>query len=1714
MVQSRFERDVSAAGSYWVRRGDGSPAAAAALRHDAELLRTLDDESSLAFSALRSEPTGAALYLGDPGAVPLSVWRAEERSLAELLLASSAITRALAAVHAQRAIHGHPRPEAIFVAPDGSRVWLAGFDLGTRLEWSRPDSVAPDALGGQLAYLSPEQTGRMNRGVGHRSDLYALGVTLFELFTGQRPLSARDAIGWVHAHIARRPPLASAVDPRVPPAIAYLLARLLEKDPEDRYQSARGLLADLEEAEAALAEHGRIEPFDLGLSDGSDRFSIPDRLYGRDAERDRLVGALQGRGAGPRVVLVSGWSGIGKSALVGEVHRPLTGRQGYFSQGKAEPHARAIPYFALLQALADLCGQVLTEPEERLLQWSGRLQAAVEPNGALLVEVLPELAAIIGPQPAVAELPPLQARARFDLVVTRFIQAAAQPDRPLVVFLDDLQWIDPATLALLGGLLTEPATRDFLLLGAYRSNEVDDTHPLVPARASWEAAGLPVEHIELGPLSADAVTELIEATVGVGGDLKGLVSIVLEKTGANPFFTRSFLQSLHADDLIAWDGDRGGWTWDLRAIARRDLTDNVVEHMAARIRRLDEPVQRVLRVAAALGARFGIAAVAKALGEEEGDVARKLWTAAEQGHLDPLGDALGVDEVLDASLTSRAAASFRFVHDRIQEAAYSLLSDDERPALHLRLARMLVAETPPERLDDALFDVVSQWQRASGITPEEEIAVAGLEHRAASRASASGAQESAAAHLESALGRLPADGWSAERDLTSAVHLALARSRYTLGDVEGAEQICTVVLERADAAHEQLAVHAIRAEARTAAAQMAEAVAGVVEAARLMGRELTPLTDPADIQAAFGAVMGAFAGRSVADLAASPWVEDPAERTWQRVLCRSLPAAAMSSSPYYLSIMFAALTHLAEHGATDELGSVLGNLAVFYQLGGMTELAAEAGIGTVLARDRLGRGHGGLIEYNVFVAHWSRPAREALAAMRAGIATSLNEGDINTWGYCLNQSIKDAFLVGEPLAELDATYEAAWRGLTHRQQIPARGSVEVWGQAIACLRGQAPDPSRLQGDRCDTAAMLPIMVQLQVGPLVQYMVNADVMLAYWFGDWARCVERGHYLTELAEGLTQSLQLCHPHRLAYRAMARLELMRQGDDVEEGLASVQTDRAELARIAAFVPENHLHRLTLLDAELAAFEGRELDAINGFDAAIEQAGVHPFPQDVALAYERAAMFHLGAGRRGVGRVYLEEALAGWSRWGATAKADQLRRQHGAALPDRPGASLDLDTVLKATATISSEIVLDRLLEQLLALALENAGATGGALLLDRGDGLRVFAVGEADARPELLPGVPLAERPDVPAAIVQAAARTRRPVILDDLRKDSRFSSSGAVNTRSVLAVPLLRQGELVGAIYAHNDLTAGAFTRDRVELLGALSAQVAIALENADLYADLDAQARSFRRFVPQQFLSFLGRESVQDIVLGDAVQREMTVLFSDIRAFTSMSERLTPGESFQFLNNYLQRMGPVIRANGGFVDKFIGDAVMALFPESPADALASAVSMHTEVERFNTELPPDREIRIGVGLHVGALVLGVLGEAERMDGTVISDAVNVGARLESLCKKYGVGILASEQVLASVAPDRFPHRCLGDEVVRGKKEKVRIYEVFAGQAPDLVQAKLDTRPAFEAAVEAVRGGQAADAIVALRDVRARLPDDPVTAHLMREAAQLLTGAHSI
>ncbi len=1741
-----------------------SPARIARMRREYEITQRVSGEGVVAAVALERVGARLVMVLEDFGGT--AVARAVEGGELSLPMAveiCEKTARALARIHANRLIHKDINPGNIAWNQQSGEVKILDFGIATELSRERPEVLSPSVLEGTLAFMSPEQTGRMNRALDYRTDLYSLGATLYRLATGKLPFPTDDAMELVHCHIARTPLNPSEANPRVPAGLSAIIVRLLAKNAEDRYQSAFAVAEDLAKALAFLKTTGHVPPFELGVTDLSDRFQLPQKLYGRDGERRTLLAAFDRVAAGGReMLLVAGYSGIGKSALVHEVHRPIVERRGQFVEGKFDQFNRNIPYASLIQAFRELVKQLLTEPAEVLADWREKVQHAVGPNGQVIVDVISEVELIIGEQEPVAPLPAAEALNRFNIAFESFVRTFASAEHPLTLFLDDLQWADLPSLKLMTRFMTDPQTRHILLIGAYRDNEVGEGHQLLLTLDAMRKASATIDTITLAPLDAVHVGELLQDTLlQPAAAVSELTALCMKKTGGNPFFLSQFLMALFEGGSIDFDPGSRTWTWDTDKIEAMGITDNVVELMARKIRSLGADTQAALRVAAALGASFDLRTLSIALECTPLAAARGIAEALREGLVNPVGSEWKfLDGSLDPGQEAQAVESpgsihYRFLHDRVQQASYSMIPEDQLPAEHLRIGRLLFAASTAEERQERLFEIVNHLAFGGHLVtdPVERKQLAQLNLQAGIRAKTSAAFKPAVGYLQAGIELVGSDIWETDYELALELHVHATESTYQTADYELMEQYADLVNSKARDLLDRVLVAEIRIQAYISQLRLQEAVDSALVLLGELGVTFPAEPTDEDVGAAIGATATAIGGRSPDELYELPEMQDPYKLAAMRVL-QKITSASYVARPALFPLV-------PMKGA--ELSATLGNTAASTYayacygiiLAGVTLQIDEAyGMGQLAVRlvDKFqAREYEARTKYieACYVRHWCRHSFETWQDFAPIYQIGLDTGDLEFAGWALMMGSFHAFYSGRPLNETEPE-TARWIGaISQVGQAAALHPAEAGWQAMRCLRGLSAEPTRLADPEYgyDQDTMLETHIAGGDAFGVSNLLFNRMLLCTLFGDYEQARSLADQLEPWFPAMVSLIHV--PTVVMTDSLFRIELARGGaDDADALIEKVTANLGMLTKWAHHAPMNHLHKQLLIEGQLARYAGDVRTAREKLKASAEAAGSNENLFGEALALEM------------LGRLWLEDehepemaehilrrSHHGYTLWGAKAKAAELEQRFGAGVlsgqrlravsatttqmstlttgqtQTRTGMEFDLGSVVKANQTLSGEMELTALLGKMMDIVLENGGAEYGALLLDDEGQLRLEARDVADT-----PGVTVLESMPldravshrlVPGSIINYVARTRESVVLDDASASGRFTQDPYVrdkNARSVLCSPLLHQGKLVGVLYLENNLSPGAFTEDRIEVLDLLVGQSAVALDNARLFDQQKRLAESFARFVPQQFLQLLGRQRLLDVELGDSVQEDFTVMFTDLRGFTTLSENLSAEENFKLLNDYLARMGPVIESNHGFIDKYIGDAIMALFPD-PADAVNAAVGMQEALEDFNAlrRGRGEAELRMGIGIHTGQLMLGTVGSHARMETTVIGDTVNLASRLEGMTKQYGARILISEESRAQL-PDQVPHqfRSVGRVQVKGKSNAVQVHEVIDGEPARVRDLKLGTRPAFARACTDYFVGSWTSAAEGFRECLDVAPEDGAARFYLTRAMEYIAGERTL
>ncbi|WP_437917134.1 AAA family ATPase [Sorangium sp. So ce302] len=1414
------------------------------LKHEYAIGKALSHEAIVAPLALETYEGLPALVMEDFGGESLDHFMDAPMNIERFLDLAVRIVAAVAELHQRDIIHKDLKPQNILVNAATGQVKLTDLGLASRLSREQSPAGPPRLIEGSLPYLSPEQTGRMNRAIDSRTDLYALGVTFYEMLTGRLPFEARDPLEWVHCHVARVPPPPSALVPELPEVLSALVLKLLAKMAEDRYQTARGLKHDLERCLSAWRATGRIEPFPLAEHDVSGRFEIPQKLYGREEEVVALLRAFErvmGTGV-PELVLVSGYSGIGKSALVHELYRPIVRERACFLSGKFDQYKRDIPYFTLVQAFRELVQEILTEDEDRIAAFRQRLLGALGINGQLIVEVIPQLELVIGRQPPVPELPPTEAQNRFRIVCRHFIGVFARKEHPLALFLDDLQWTDSASLGLLHDLVTHPETRYLLVIGAYRDNEVTPSHPLLRALDQARKEGARVTDIVLGPLSREHLAALVSDALRCRReDAAPLSDLVYEKTAGNPFFAIQFLSALHQERLIEFDERAYAFRWDVAKIREKGFTDNVVDLMVGKLARLPRRTQGALTQLACLGDTVEVTLLTIVQGGSEEDVHADLWDAVHEG------------------LVFRLNGTYKFLHDCVQEAAYSLIPEGERAAVHLRIGRLLVSHTPPEELKEKIFEIVNQLNRGAGLMTSrgERERVAELNLVAGKRAKGSTAYASALAYLAAGAALLTEDSWSLRYELTFALELHRAECEYLTGELSTAEERLAMLSRRARNVVDFAAVTCVRMALYTTLDQSDRSVEACLEYLRRVGVEWPPHPTDADVHQEYERMWRKVGSRPLEELLDLPTMTDPDCRATMDVLS-SCDVPALFSDKNLLSLLVARMVNLSlEHGNSDasclayvRLGSLLGSHFGDYRAGfrfgklGL-DLMEKRAILRFKAR-----------VYFVFwytINPWTRHVRTSIDPLRRGLHAAQAIGDLTYSSYLSAVLVTLLLMEGDPLDEVQREAEGALE-FTRKAKFGVLVDL-ITGQLrfIRTLRGLSPVLGSFHDDDFEEGRFER---RLEGDPRLSIAAGwywLHKLQARWHaGDYASAVEAGAKAQRLLRTSPVFLALTEYH--FYSALARAArhdaAPPSADERPEHLTALVTHHQQLEVWASSCPENFRNRAALVGAEIARIGGEWDKAEHLYEQAIRSARESGFVHNEALANEIASRFYRTRGFGLIAATYLREARACYACWGADGKVEQIDQQHPHLWDKRPLAptasfaarseQLDLLSVTKASQTVSSEIVLDKLLRTLLEVVLEQGGAQRACILLYQDERLSIEAeatLEEKGAATTLFP--PKAEDGSrrVPMSLVRYVQRTKERVILSDAAADAgKFSGDdyfARYRPKSLLCVPILRQGEVVGLLYLENNLVEGAFTPERLTALSLLATQAAISLENARL-----------------------------------------------------------------------------------------------------------------------------------------------------------------------------------------------------------------------------------------------------------------------------------------
>jgi predicted ATPase/serine phosphatase RsbU (regulator of sigma subunit) len=1604
-------------------------------------------------------------------------------SVSDFLSLAIQITEALGNIHAANIIHKDINPANIVWNQETNQLKIIDFGIASRLPRENPTLKNPEQLEGTLAYISPEQTGRMNRSLDYRTDLYSLGVTFYELLTGKVPFESDNALELVHCHIAKTPKPVCEINPNIPSLISDIVMKLMAKNVEDRYQSAFGVKADLEECKLQFAKTDKISHFSLAQNDFSGKLQIPQKLYGRKNEINLLLQAFERVSQGSvEMMLVAGYSGVGKTALVNEVHKPMTEKRGYFAAGKFDQFQKNIPYFAITQAFNQFCRYLLTESAETLANWQTKILEVVSNNGQIIIDVIPDLELVIGPQPAVAEVGPTETQNRFQMFFLNFVKVLCKQDHPFILFIDDLQWVDSASMGLLKSILLDDEIRYLLIIGAYRDNEVDNSHPFMIAVSELQKANAAIHTIELANLQPEDVNHLLQDSLKCEALLsQPLTGLIYQKTQGNAFFTHQFLHALYFKVLLRFDFEQLKWQWNVEQIAAQNITANVVELMASKIGKLSLETIEVLKLAACISNQFDLKTLSLIYQQSQYTTLMVILEALKEGLILPLESHY---ESVELATESNKITQFKFQHDRVQQAAYALIDDEQKQAVHLQIGRLLLKNTPIVALEEQLFDIVEQFNHSLELlnNQTERLEIAKLNLMAGNKAKAAAAYQPALRYFNRGLKLLHEESWHQQYELMLALHIEGAETAYLNGDFKLMDTLSQTVLEQAQNWLDKVGVYQVKIAAYQAQNQLLNGLNTGLEILKLLGISFPEAPTQADFMAALQETQAVLADKCIETLIDLPSMTDQQQLAAVQILSSIFSASYQAAPAFMPLLVFKQVTLSVQYGNTPESAFAYANYGLIlcalvsdiengYQFGQLAlNLLAKFDAKELKART--------YVIMNNLVRHWKEHVKESLAPLLEGYQAGLDTGDLEWAAWCIVVHYYHAYLSGSELSTLAqemARYNETIAKL--KQETPLHWQ-QMYRQAVLNLRGESAGlPTELSGESYNEAEMLPQHLNANDRTMLSHFYLNKIMLCYFFGEYAKAVEYANMAEPYLDGAVGLLVT--PYFYCYDSLARLAIY--GDKPNPDiLAKVSENQAKMAHWAKHAPMNYQHKFYLVEAERCRVLEQDGDAREFYDKAIALAHENKYLNEEALANELASQFYKAKGQTKFAQVCLYESHYLYQQWGATAKVMDLEDKNPHFLTVPPnlrstvtatatvmGSStsrfkistlLDLDSVTKAAQTLAGEIVLSRLLEKMMNTLIENAGAERGLLILEKDksewviEAEGIFDVDEVT----ILQSIPLSGH--LPVSVVNYVIRTREPVVLTNAMQEGIYTEDSYIRQhqiKSVLGSPILHQGQLIGLLYLENNLTEGAFTSARLQILDMLSSQAAISLENALLYRTLEQKVE--RRTAQLATANKEITKANQEITLLNArLKKENLRMGAELEVAKQLQQMVLPKEAELEQIEELDIAGfmePADEVGGDYYDVLIengrvkigiGDVtghglesgVLMLMVQTTVSALFLAGidnpeqflnvvnrTIYHNAQRMETDKNltlslldyQEGQLRI-TGQHEEVLVVRQRGEIERIDTFDLGFSVGVEADIASFVSKKEVHLQPSDGIV--------------------------------------------------------------------------------------------------
>jgi predicted ATPase/class 3 adenylate cyclase len=1584
---------------------------------------------------------------------------AEKPDLAGRLTLGIHIAEALSSLHRENIFHRQLYASNILIENTTGKVFL--IDLGRAIGgniFEHGLMHVHEKQAEYLQYIAPEQTGRINRAIDYRADLYSLGVILYRLFAGQLPFESKDGMELIYSHVAKIPESPDRVNHELPEVLAAIIMKLLSKNAEDRYQSAYGVKTDLEHCLQQWNAKNRMDAFALAQSDFSGKLFIPGKLYGREKEIKFLSRLFNDCCNGKKsTLLLSGYSGSGKSALIDTLQKPVTQKKGFFIRGKFDQISTNTPYSTFAQAFSELIQIIKTGDEAYQQRWKKRIMEALGNSVKILTEFIPGIEDITGKLPEIPILKGIEAQNRFNYEFIRFLKTTADREHPLVIFVDDLQWADASSLHLFKLIAENRDLENLLLIGAYRVNEVSESHPLIKKLGEMREENVLFEEMELRNLGYEDVHKLLLGTLLTGQEnLSFLSDIIYSKTQGNVFYVWQFLKSVYDERFLWFDFEKLQWQWNTELIMQMNVSGNVVDLMTSYIQRLPDETLKLLQAAATLGNRFDKKTLSVTRQLNERKTESLLGIAISEGLIMPAGN------------------EYKFAHDRIQQAVYSLLSENEKAVMHLQNGRRLVAHYNHSEQQEKAFEIVNQWNLGAGLLTDkkEKNFLAGLNMLAGNKAMATAAYPQALQYFEKGICVLDEDDWNNQYDFSLQLAGNAGEAAYLSGEYEKVDKLVQEIAAHSRSLIDSVKAYEIEIKKLIAQNKLIEAIRLGLHILLRLGIRLPMKPGNLAVLKDLLKTKWLLRNKSMDYFNSLPVMEDEQKKAAMRIMSEISSASYFAvpnlvpllvfkmvnmSVKYGLSVKspfsFAAYGYIISVYLKEiDKGSRMGEIAL--------HLAKKINAGEVTASI--------IATSNLFLDHWKKPPGELKTDLEKAFKSSIEYGDFEWATYAAHNLVYQSFISGVQLKGLAKKAEALDLQIEKFKQDLTLKRLRLFRQAIDNLLNQTPDPALLKGEIYDESVLDTADVTKENEIYFQNLFILKLYLALIFNntdDAKKYAVQAQRFLETVRGTALA-----PLFYFYRSLAVADSSINSHVKNTILKQVKKDIRALKQFAKISPQYNSHKVLLLQAEYRYLKGEMESAKIFYDKALKAATENDMQNDLALCWERAGQFFQSTRQELLAGFYLQNAYRAYRRWGAEAKLKQMREQYPElknisstaeilqeTFPDtiKEGTgSLDLETVLKASSALSGEIVLPRLLRKMMQIIVENAGAVKGFLIMEK-NGERYIEAETGDDVNEIkvLQSIPVRQSGLLAESVLNYVYRTQESVILDNAAGSQLFAGDSFIEKhacKSLLCVPLVNMGKLQAIIYLSNDHTIGAFTENRVALLKLLAGQMAISIENALFYSELEQKVEERTRELSIEkkksddlLLNILPEEVAAELKqTGHTTPRSYkvaTVMFTDFENFTLKSEKLSPEELVNIIDTCFKKFDEIISRHHIEKIKTIGDAYLCVsgLPDNKdhnAENVVKAAMEIVEVIRdFQLRENEKGFFNIRIGIHTGPLIAGVVGN-KKFAYDIWGDTVNTAARMEQNSEPNRINISQSTYELVK---DKFSCSFRGKQPAKNK-----------------------------------------------------------------------------